>query len=105
MKRHFLSYYCIIDQVSLALLDETADELSGDFVMHRLPPPDINLNNQLDTTDQYDKNLNGNSNYNQTIKNSNNNQRKNNNDTKLKPSSMIKLADPRCMFCMVRENF
>ena len=31
----------LCDEVCLKLLDETADDISGDFVMHRLPPPDL----------------------------------------------------------------
>ena len=31
------------DMLTTELLDESADEITGDFVMHRLPPPcDIN---------------------------------------------------------------
>lgn len=68
--------------------------------MHRLPPPDLNLiDNQNESVSQFDSNLKIDIdrlketsefiNYTSRIK--------------LNSSSIIRICDPRDMFCMVRE--
>jgi hypothetical protein len=70
--------------------------------MHRLPPPTLNLsNNQKDNVSQYNSSLNNVDD--NRLENMNGNHNSNTSSVKLKSSSVIRICDPRDMFCMVRE--
>jgi hypothetical protein len=71
--------------------------------MHRLPPPDLNLSdNQNNTVSQYDSSLK-NDVVDNRLQNRNGNYNSNTSSVKLKSFSVIRICDPRDMFCMVRE--
>ena len=117
----------LVDEISIELLDETADEITGDFVMHRLPPPSAdnnnNNNNNYDNkrihdhiefnnhdVDDHIKSSNDNTSSSLTI-NSKYDKNKRSNDSRrhtdactLHPNTLISICDPRSMFCMVKEE-
>lgn len=78
-------------EVCLALLDEAADEITGDFVMNRLPPPDIaTLDDCEDSHDiEFDKPQVGLS------------KKK---APEILGETVIRMCDKRSMFCMVKEE-
>ena len=41
----------LVEEISIEILDETADEITGDFVMHRLPPPDAGADDDDSNSD------------------------------------------------------
>ena len=124
----------LVEEISIEILDETADEITGDFVMHRLPPPDagaddddddsnidnnlthMNMSNDDNDDSMNDSNYKTTSNVNNMRTNARNNKNNCNNDSsrhtnanqisscKLYPESLIKICDPRSMFCMVKEE-
>jgi hypothetical protein len=70
--------------------------------MHRLPPPDLNLiNNPDESVSQCNSNLKIDVDDNRLKKTGEYNN--NTSSVKLKASSIIRICDPRDMFCMVRE--
>jgi Cupin superfamily protein len=77
-------------EVCLALIDEAADEITGDFVMNRLPPPDIPAKDDFE--DSHD-----------------NDSRQPHMGTskakapEIKAETVIRMCDTRSMFCMVKE--
>ena len=143
------------DEITIELLDETADEITGDFVMHRLPPPckydDTDIDNENDNDNDNSDISNDNTNVSvkknkkkksedqnkNSISNSDNNSNRNGNEPntnrndgnkntrnnyirnsyndfniggnriencELDPLSLIRLCDPRSMFCMIKEE-
>lgn len=77
-------------EVCLALLDEAADEITGDFVMNRLPPPDI--------ASTEDSEAHGDEAYHAPHMDPT--------KTKvpvIKGESVVRMCDTRSMFCMVKE--
>lgn len=84
--KHLMQSLC--DEVCLNLLDEAADEITGDFVMHRLPPPDLpSIDNESDeiTLNAEHKRIE------QICKN-------------ITAQSVVRMCDPASMFCMVKEE-
>ena len=71
----------LCDEVCLQLLDETADDISSDFVMHRLPPPDLpSVDDEILEEDSFCV------------------------PRKLLPQTVVRVCDPTSMFCKVIED-
>ena len=69
------------DEVCLQLLDETADDISSDFVMHRLPPPDLpSIDDEIVEGHSYRAHR------------------------KILAQTIVRVCDPTSMFCKVIEE-
>lgn len=77
--------------VCLSLLDEVADEMTGDFVMHRLPPPDLPPANEQEEEGGGEPH------------NTDPDHEQDRNMFEFDPMSTIRMCDSRSMFCMVKE--
>jgi hypothetical protein len=77
-------------EVCLALIDEAADEITGDFVMNRLPPPDIA---SIDDCEGPHDNEIHQPQMGPSVK-----------VPEIKAETVIRMCDTRSMFCMVKEE-
>ena len=94
----------LAQEVSLSLLDEAADEITGDFIMHRLPPPlsgiasiSGDIMSELSHLPGFCSSSSGSS-------GSGGSQRERKKNLRLSAGSVIRVCDPRSMFCMVKEE-
>ena len=81
------------NHVRLSLLDEVADEMTGDFVMHRLPPPDLPPVHEQEEGQPH----------NTDMPRGDTDRGSDQSSFDFDPASTIRMCDSRSMFCMVKE--